>query len=556
MKNLLQSLYAQGYFAYIDLALAEKYAKNESQSALIAYLSLAIRNGHLCVKLNPSLQPSPDLLDSSEMGISNDDLNRLEQALIQGTVNCEDPIINDNKSFYFKRYWSKETAFIEHVQQLENSRPSLTFSSLILSSELLAEQADAIRLACQQSLTIICGGPGTGKTFTAGQMIRHFWQAMTPQQQQSCRIAIAAPTGKAAANLQKSLNRAVGDLDHFKMITAKTLHALLGIKFDGQRKWDAPQFLSADIVIVDECSMIDVDLMTQLFAAIKPGARLILLGDKYQLPSVEAGSLFADLMDARPMFSVELKQCMRSELKGILNLSRAVKEGQAETAYNVLTDGEGVSLLDLNETALLDYAFSLFPQKYATDSIELLNSFNKFKVLSALRRGQLGADEFNLQLHKRALQKISSGDRLIEPIMLTSSDSHLELFNGETGVLIRHQAKNHPECSVGDYALFFDQNGNVRQIPALILPKYEYAYCLSVHKSQGSEFDHVLYLMPKGTECFGREVFYTAVTRSRRKLEIWGEKTIFDQTIHRSSKRISGIQERLPPFCIKDCQYA
>jgi len=555
MTTLLKSLLSQGYFAYIDVALAEKYGAAESQEALIAYLSLAVRNGHLCVQILNNVMPQPKILDSSEKGVSSYELNQLEKLIVEGSLNCLDPMIKEGHLFYFRRYWTKETTFIQNVQQLESSSPDFIFPQMEVANELLAEQADAIRLASKQCLTIICGGPGTGKTYTAGQMIRHFWQAMTSEQKSKCRIALAAPTGKAAANLQNSLNRAVGHLENFKPIIAKTLHALLEVKFDGTRKRDAPRYLAADIVIVDESSMIDVDMMTQLFARIKTGARLILLGDKYQLPSVEAGSLFADLMEARPMFSVELKQCMRSELQGILNLAKSVKEGNTERAINLLTSGEGITHLSIDKAQLLDYAFARFPQGKEDDFNDLLNSFNSFKVLSSLRQGALGADEFNSQLHKRALQKFQSGKFLVEPIILIGSDPNLKLFNGESGVLV----KKGPDINVGDFALFPDRNtgeGKVRQIPALVLPKFDYAYCLSVHKSQGSEYEHVLYLMPEGTEFFGREVFYTAVTRARLQLEIWGEKAILEQTIQRSSKRYSGIQERLPPVSIKDCQYA
>jgi exodeoxyribonuclease V alpha subunit len=547
MTNLLKHLLTQGYFAYIDLALAEKYANNDSQAALIAFLSLAVRNGHLCVQIKDSVEPSPSLMDTSENSISSDDLSALEKEIIKGSVHCQDPLVCDQNLFYFRKYWSKETAFVEHVVRLERMQPSLIFPHLEISKVLLHEQAEAIRLACQQTLTIICGGPGTGKTYTAGQMISHFWQAMSQEQRESCRIALAAPTGKAAANLQKSLSRAVGNLDHFKPISAKTLHALLGIKGDGQRKQGVPRYLAADIVIVDECSMIDVDLMTHLFASIKHGARLILLGDKYQLPSVEAGSLFADLMHARGMFSVELKQCMRSELKGILNLAQAIKEGQAQEAVQLLAmEEDGISHLKMDSHALLDYAYSKFPSIVPEDPKSLLESYNAFKVLSSLRKGPLGADEFNAQLHKRTIQKAHADKILVEPIILTSSDANLELFNGESGVLVR---KNGSEISVGDYALFPDRkDGSVRKIPGLVLPKFEYAYCLSVHKSQGSEYDHVLFLMPPGTEFFGREVFYTAVTRARRRLEIWGDEQVLEQTVQRSSKRFSGVKERLQQY--------
>lgn len=588
---ILHQFLALGGLSYVDCALAELLLKdypeaNEKCAAFICYLSAAARQGHLCVRVvEKNIYPDPFLF-WSDSNISSDigELTKtLSEMIMEGALlipkelitnySATDsyfpstPICKQGDNFYLQRYWVYETLFLQHLHNLEQSNPSLSLDVNILRKQvqeaekdkiLLTEQGKAILNIATENLTLICGGPGTGKTYTAGQLIKFFWSSLSEEQRQKCRIALAAPTGKAAANLQKSLAKVVNDLKDFKLSKAQTLHALLNIRGP---QWTV-QKLTADLIIVDESSMIDVRLMTCLLAAVKPGARLVLLGDPHQLPPVEAGSLFADLIAYRKTSSnqqqhpIELKKCLRAELQGIIDFADSINAGDVNRTLGFLSNREscGVSRVQLSEQDLIEYACPYFP---STDHFDehnpqkILEAFNQFRLLSPLRKGSFGVDELNRLFLKQMIKKISRGV-FIAPIMLVNNDARLELFNGEVGILVRRNRFSSDfqdlQCQEGDYALFPSKNQSdceARKFPALLLPKFEYAYCLSVHKSQGSEFDHVLLLMPEGAQVFGREVLYTAATRAKKKLEILGDDEILKETIQRCSHRFSGVLPRL-----------
>jgi exodeoxyribonuclease V alpha subunit len=168
---------------------------------------------------------------------------------------------------------------------------------------------------------------------------------------------------------------------------------------------------------------------------------------------------------------------------------------------------------------------------------EMMDAFNRFRILSPLRKGPHGVEAIN----ELFLKKPSHA----APIILTKNDRGLELFNGETGVLIRKDLSK-PHFQEGDYAIFpGDRPDAIKRVPAVLLPPFEYAYCLSVHKSQGSEFDHVLLMLLEGSENFGNQVLYTGVTRAKRKLEIWCSLATLKKTLSHKSQRLSGISERI-----------
>lgn len=612
---LLEHLSSIQFLPYIDYALAESLLKNcpqidQAAAAFLCHLSLVSRQGHLCVYLEDQQiyphprqawlrlwneggkAPIPEL--NAFIDLIYAGANQLPSSLvtnINGSFNLTEllqvipatPICCDQNHYYFQRYWLYETLFLANFKKIEATSPELLINeslvqeriqNLQMQNKLLPEQAQAILAACTNSFSIICGGPGTGKTYTAGYLIKILWEAMSSVQRQGCEIVLAAPTGKAAANLHKSLSNAVADLEGFTPIKAKTLHSLMGIRSNSLRKDSFTRTLSADIILVDESSMIDVRLMAFLLASIKPGARLILLGDKHQLPPVEAGALFADLIayfsgqSSANKKAVELKTCLRAELRTIIDFAQVVNEGNSRAALEMLSESKahpGISHRNLSEKEhsvqalqeiLVKHSLPFFlkAKEAHHDPLALLESFNHFRLLSPLRKGPFGVDALNSLFFKHLKGKKQHDHYLAIPIMLTSNDYRLELFNGEVGVLVRNfssydQGEN--SFQEGDYAIFpgkSDDNTTektVRKLPALLLPKYEYAYCLSVHKSQGSEFDCVLLVLPEGAELFGREVLYTAVTRARKKLEIWGSDQTISATIAQPSQRLSGVLQRL-----------
>jgi exodeoxyribonuclease V alpha subunit len=495
----------------VDIALAELLLKpypaaSETTAAFLCYLSLAVREGHLCVSVSgKTLTPDPLLL------LRNlEEIDQFKTMVQEGASQLPAGLlIQEGERFYFQRYWAAEKRCLtlfqaliasEPILQVDQAQVSARLDSLLTQGLLLPEQAEAIRCACSQRLTLLCGGPGTGKTYTIGYFLRLFLESLpagTP-----CEIALAAPTGKAAVHLSNSL------APH----KASTLHKLLKTQ----------DTLAADLIIVDESSMIDLKMMNRLLAAVKPGARLILVGDRHQLAPVESGTLFADLVAYHP--PIELKQCLRTERQGLIHFANAIQAGKSGEVLHLLNHTEGLHFQPIekeenSQKELLDILSTKF---YVENETELLQRFNRFCLLSPLRKGPLGVDTLNRLCAARLARQP------IAPIILTRSDPSQGLFNGEIAVLVQAEEP---------YALFSEG----RRVPALLLPSYEYAYCLSVYKSQGSEFDNVLLVLPQGSELFGRELLYTAVTRARHQVQIWGSTDVISQTVTRQASRLSGI---------------
>lgn len=576
----LNKLFELGSLPYEAYALADSMLgpyQSEAAAAFICHLMLAAQKGHLCIEVdNTSLRPAPQDTWLSENGKIL--ANEFTQLILQGVLEYPNDLSTDDQTkpicrfgdfFYLQKYWQQEKGWIDCLKRALTSSEPVSFdhlgiqqeaAALLNSKKLLPEQANAILEASKHSLVLICGGPGTGKTYTAGLLIKTLLNYLPEKNKEQFRISLAAPTGKAAANLQNSLNKALGTIQNYKIDKAKTLHALLEInpRQKYQKRTYSP--LAADLILVDECSMIDLNLMTRLFMALKPGARMILLGDHHQLPAVGIGSPFAHLkayLQSLPEHAskvCEFKTCLRSDLKGILDFASAIKEGNSKEALNLLRHSiQGVECLFMEENQSLTVLYNRFVEKtvpyfsYHTSSFHpetLFSLFNQFRILSPLRKGPLGIETLNQLLFNELIKKAPDNSSFAAPILLTKNDYKLELFNGEIGVLIKHRKEGlHP----GDYALFPSKESGepFRKIPALLLPQFEYAYCLSVHKSQGSEFENVLLMLPPGSETFGREVLYTAVTRAQKHLQLWTTQETLIQTIQRSSQRVSGFFQRM-----------
>lgn len=574
----------------IDLTIAQNLLKgtdgHEDTTTFLWYLSVISREGHLCLHLSPNtISPCPSTLklwnEPGKQIPALQELAKLQEQIVSGAAKlpkelitqvsntnflCSTPVCQNDDRYYYQKYWHFETLFLKNLEMLEKIEPSINpdpnyidsrLKELCDKKTLLPEQAQAIQTCCKQTITIICGGPGTGKTYTAGMLMRVLWEALTPEDRTHCKIALAAPTGKAAANLEKSLQKAIGTMTSFPTLKATTLHSLLAIN----SKTPISE-LDADLIVVDESSMIDMQLMAYLFSAIKPGARLIMLGDPYQLPPVESGNLFADLIESRMIKGndngvIELTKCLRAELQGIVDFSHKINAGDVEGVFNILSANDRSKGISYN--TLVEDDFRLLQKQIATlskrfqvnhtDTNNLLHAYNQFRILSPMRKGPFGVDQLNHMFLKQLMKDGIEEGIFNAPIMITSNDSRMELFNGAVGILTRHfLAKGeHDSFHEGDFAIFpaNDQSDVARKIPAFLLPRYEYAYCLSVHKSQGSEFDEVLLILPEGSELFGREVLYTAATRAKKHLEIWGSKGVIRKTIMNRNVRVSGVSKRL-----------
>ena len=589
----LNTLLSQKRISYLHYTLAHHLLRHikeaEEETALsICHLMLACQEGHLCVQIKEGrLLPAVDKtwLNEDRTPLPTDEAIILEHQIIKGfqsipesilsvispnsSVCPQAPICQDQHSFYLHRYWMFEMLFLKHLGQhvhtplqiqLNQEEIEKTLEKMVVEKTLLIEQSEAILQACLNPITLITGGPGTGKTYTAGYLLKIFWDHLSREQRNTCQIALCAPTGKAAANLQNSLRRVTSSVQDFPKIEAKTLHALLGIK--KQVETEEYSQLFADFILVDESSMLDMKMMALLLKSLKPGSRLVLLGDPHQLPSVEAGSVFTDLIESQKhphgfIPCVSLSICLRAEFKPLVEFSHLIYKGLAQDVLNYFQESSQHHIVKRHflssehkeaQQNILHHILPKYRQLTHTQCHqpkELFTLFQSFCLLSPLRQGACGVETLNQLIWEKISTSLPVRGTIAIPIIITTNDYRQELFNGETGILIRHLPLN--KTSNQDYALFPSRktSGELRQIPALLLPKYEFAYCLSVHKSQGSEFNHVVCLLPEGSEAFGREMFYTAATRARQFLEIFASDATLLKTLARKSARLSGISERL-----------
>lgn len=545
-----------------------------SQKSWICYLSAAMRQGHLCVRQNKNTMiPSPEAILEGllEKEDGSSILPLLLEALYEGATtlkrpivgtitehndhngnggndNNETPLVHDGERWYFRRYWNMETDVIEMVKHLAKAPPQLPcdrekvqaqLEEALRTGILEEQQAEAIKQAADQTLCWITGGPGTGKTHTAGQLIRFLYLACPEERQKQFRLILAAPTGKAATQLEASVLRAVGSLAGFPPITSQTLHRLLGL---GSSMNQAPTPIHADCILIDEASMIDAQLMAMLLRAIPLGTRLLFLGDADQLPAVDVGAFFCDLLQVPSGIGsrVRLTKSRRTQCPALLHFARSVQAGNEKEILNLLYEGhEGLQYIpyrSLSEARghILEHASTLTPspQDDLHNSFHLSTYLQRFRLLSPLREGDLGVEGLNHLLHQRTLTQKA----LSYPILITRNQPDLSLWNGEMGLL--HSQKGIEHC-------LFLQNDTVRSIPRFQVAGITLGYCVSVHKSQGSEWDTVLLVLPEGSERFGRQLLYTAATRAKKRLILLSREETVRKMVSRSAVRCSGVVERL-----------
>jgi exodeoxyribonuclease V alpha subunit len=447
-------------------------------------------------------------------------------------------------------------------------------------------------VAALKRFSVITGGPGTGKTFTIARILAIL--AGQPGGDR-LRVKLAAPTGKAAGRLLDSLRQAREALELAPGPSAvipddvSTIHRLL------RPVYGTPHFrhnrndpLPIDVLIVDEASMVDLALMAKLLEAVPAAARVIIVGDKDQLASVEAGSVLGDICGRdrprgfSPEFSaavgrlteaaalpaaeaaaplddciVELRHSYRfSERGSIGELSRAVNRGDGECALAILADpgDEGVewlqpaagvdSLAAMEERILRGYGTG--PAERDPES--MLQALGRFRVLCAHNVGAFGAQFFNRfaerVLTERGVIRASAGSPWYtgRPVLITRNDYTLGLFNGDIGIAL-------PSGRDGGGSLwvhFPGSEGETRLVPPFRLPPHETVYAMTVHKSQGSEFEEVLLILPpKDSPALTRELVYTAMTRARSRIVLWGNRRVLETAVGRRIERATGLREAL-----------
>ncbi len=487
------------------------------------------------------------------------------------------PLVLDEKGrLYLYRYWKLEHDLAARLLKMAGHRAPETAASDALSSlrtmgelEAGGMQERAVIAALTGKLTIIAGGPGTGKTATVGRILSILRQQEGGRKK---RIALCAPTGKAAARLQSSLKAMSGEAG-----AVSTIHRLLGtIQGSTRFRHNARNPLPLDILVVDEVSMIALPLMAALVSAMRPEASLILLGDQYQLASVESGAVLGDICSAAarepdsPIGAsvITLDKSYRFSGESALGrLSMAVNAGNAASALALLMDisVSGISLLPVpGEMAFREELKECIVEGYrpyleAETPAGALRHFEGFRILAALREGPGVTGVMKLN---RLVEEILLQAGLIDPVedfypgrpvMLSANDYSLNLFNGDTGIVVEDAL--HPGRM---RVAFMRADGSLRTIAPERLPSHETAYAMTIHKSQGSEFDHVLMILPEaGSPLLTRELLYTGITRARALLEVRGEASVFEEAVKKTTIRLSGsatffmVCEWISPFLLR-----
>jgi exodeoxyribonuclease V alpha subunit len=461
------------------------------------------------------------------------------------------PLILSDTHAWLYRYWQYEERLATCINtRMDDDAAQETEEDL---------QQLAVNLALRKHFLIISGGPGTGKTTTVTRILAHLLeQGVNPE-----RILLAAPTGKAAMRMQESIRdtkqRLALPMDVAERIPeqASTLHRLLGylpnrIGF----RHHAENPLPADVVIVDEASMIDISLMTHLFEAVPPKAKLILLGDKDQLASVETGSIFRDLCqgDALAFHRVVLQKSYRFVAEdGIGQLAQAIRDADEARMLEVLASPDFVDVTLDESLGGLDAEWVRsgwhdYVAAVKTGEMEaIFRAFNTLRILTPLRKGRMGVEGLNpwvdgvmqrlLPIHAGAQKPWYVG----RPVMVTQNDYRQNLFNGDIGIVLPNEH--------GDLRVWFPggETGQYRAVAPIRLPAHETAWVMTIHKSQGSEFTRVLLILPETEDLplLGRELLYTAVTRAKQGIHILASRTTLGRALRQVTPPASQLQERL-----------
>jgi len=482
-----------------------------------------------------------------------------------GRPGDDNPLILDGETaLYLHRYFDYETELADRVSIKASQLvpASLAYSNASLISDSM--QADSVEKALKNRFYLISGGPGTGKTTTVLAYLLECIQGLDLSY--PLRIAVAAPTGKAAARVSNSIRDGLARFDLEGSVEKKilsipclTIHRLLEAipgKTSFRRNQKRP--LEYDILIVDESSMIDLPLMKKLMDAVPGDSSILLLGDDNQLSSVEVGSVFGDLVRSTnnhqsPLFgkSTHLAKTFRfTPDSSIFRLCQACNDGHSgnfrailEGKHNDLnfqtlkktTNPSLTSVLNLAEEALQRRAQS-------EDLAQAFGQLSQFIALAPLNNGPYGANAINRLTEEKIRRKHnlpSVGFYSGQPLLVLENNYDLRLFNGDLGIVW-------PDESGELFAWFNESEGAYRKIRTNWLPRHSTAHCLTIHKSQGSEFEHVAGVFsPEDTEFVTRELIYTCVSRAKSEITLFGNIDALCTAVSRRVNRATRLDSRI-----------
>ena len=547
---------------------------NKTDDPLIAVtaalLSEANSQGHVCLNLFQAMNHD----DYSALDLPDNVTEwtkRLKLSHVVGQAGEFAPLIlSEQATLYLYRYWLDEQNVAQSIRQrcqpvaLVNQQPiQQQFANWPSEIEGVNWQKVAVFMALSQQFSVITGGPGTGKTTIVLRLL-----TMLLAENSNMKIALAAPTGKAAARLQQAIDNSAADT-----IESKTLHRLLGITADNlQGRYSADNPLAIDVVIVDEASMIDISLMAILMQALPQQARVVLLGDRQQLASVESGAVLANLCQHPMQFSpefcqhlsvttgieieatdtvttlnnsvVELQHSYRFDQQSdIGRLATAVQLADIQAVFDVAANAEtAIWQQQCDSSSVLTTIIALYQPffdaiKSNADALFCLQQFEQQRVLCALKQGPQSVQSVNDAI-ERHIQKqgwrTQQGFYHGRPIMVTQNDYRQQLFNGDTGLILRDETGELKACFLFDKSLHWFELTR--------LPAHETAYAITIHKSQGSEFDNVCILLAEQENLLlTKELLYTAITRAKKQVMLVCSEAILTKTVVTQHQRETGL---------------
>lgn len=610
IKSMLQK---SGLFSYMDIHFADFIQRLDGRNNPEIYLAAALvsnynREGNICLDLT-KIEGKILFADENNNAIVCPPLKKwLDELNSSSTVGnpgeFKPLILDEHYRFYLHRYWEYQHTLAKLIKtrldthevdsDSEKNRKILDRLFDKTPGREIDWQKMAAFTALVKKFCVISGGPGTGKTTTLAKIMAFL---IEQNENQPIRIALAAPTGKAASRLQEAIKITKKNLNCPESIKklipeeASTIHRLLGtVSNSPYFRYNAENPFPVDVMIIDEASMVDMALMSKLVQALPIDAKLILVGDKDQLASVEAGAVLGDICDTGNFHSysqqfyqnlcnvlgieqgdreieqtpmgiqdciIHLKKSYRfSEQSGIGAISQSVNNGDGHTAIQILRDekypdAKWQPLPDANVLPRIlknKIVRGFMSYLTETDPLKIFHLFDKFRILCAVRGGFYGVNRVN-----DIVENILAGEKLIEkekswyhgrPVLITVNDYNLNLFNGDVGIALRDSESN------DDIRVFFiGADHTIRKFHPLRLPQHETVFAMTVHKSQGSEFENVLLLLPDAdSSVLSRELIYTGITRARKHVEVWGVEQIFKNAVARRIERTSGLRDALWKF--------
>lgn len=576
----LLRLEASGILAPIDVELTRSLARvgKESNAQVLlaaALASRALREGHVCFPL--ATQAERALRD--EQGAASEIvcpaltpwLQSLHGSSLVGTsVGSGRPLVLDAEGrLYLARYHDHEAQVAQHLTRLARQHivpPALPDGLLARlfpgNPDQPDPQRDAVLASRSRALSLIVGGPGTGKTSTVVRLLALLLEDARASGHKLPKIVLTAPTGKAAQRLSEATGRALDKLDVDATIkqaipaAALTLHrALKAVPGSARFQHDAKNPLDCDLLLLDEASMVDLALMRRLLDALRPSTRVIMLGDPDQLAAVEAGGVLVDLCRAAEREGSvlagslsRLRQSYRYAAdSGVARLSQAVHAQDADAALELLRQ----NLADVTfhadpspqkrDAALAELSRKGYAGLRSAEREERLTVLDRFRVLAAHRRGPAGVGQLSPMLARAVHGMRANSEHYAgRPLMIMQNDYASALFNGDVGV-------EHPQRRAGPLCAYFrDEAGGIRELSLSRLPPHESVYAMTVHKSQGSEFDQVAVVLPEVcSPLLTRELLFTAITRARQSVHLFGSASVLRAALAQRSDRFSGLVDRL-----------